>query len=26
MYHELHNDLEKEIVFKDIEDWLAIKL
>jgi alpha-beta hydrolase superfamily lysophospholipase len=26
MYHELHNDLGKEIVFKDVEDWLATKL
>jgi len=23
MYHEIHNDLGKEAVFKDIEDWLT---
>jgi acylglycerol lipase len=25
MYHEIHNDLGKETVFKDIEDWLTTK-
>lgn len=26
MYHEVHNDVGKEAVFNDIEDWLAAKL
>ena len=26
MYHEVHNDVGKELVFKDIEDWLSAKL
>jgi alpha-beta hydrolase superfamily lysophospholipase len=26
MYHEIHNDVGKEAVFKDIADWLSTKL
>jgi alpha-beta hydrolase superfamily lysophospholipase len=26
LYHEIHNEPEKELVFRDIEAWLQVQL